>query len=100
MTSLRDGMNLVSYEYVACQQDRGGVLILSKHTGAADVLCGAFLVDPTDVDQIAGAIEQALLMPEDERKRWQLASLRKVRRQTRCVGLLPPNVRELACGYR
>jgi hypothetical protein len=30
VTSLRDGMNLVSYEYVACQGSKKGVLILSE----------------------------------------------------------------------
>ena len=30
VTSLRDGMNLVSYEFVACQDLKKGVLILSE----------------------------------------------------------------------
>lgn len=30
MTSLRDGMNLVSYEFIACQASKKGVLILSE----------------------------------------------------------------------
>ena len=30
VTSLRDGMNLVSYEFVACQNVKKGVLILSE----------------------------------------------------------------------
>ena len=30
ITSLRDGMNLVSYEFVACQASKKGVLILSE----------------------------------------------------------------------
>ena len=30
VTSLRDGMNLVSYEFVACQNAKTGVLILSE----------------------------------------------------------------------
>lgn len=30
VTSLRDGMNLVSYEFVACQEKKKGVLILSE----------------------------------------------------------------------
>ncbi len=29
----RDGMNLVSYEYVACQSDNAGVLVLSEFAG-------------------------------------------------------------------
>lgn len=38
VTSLRDGMNLVSYEYVACQSDNAGVLVLSEFAGAAQSL--------------------------------------------------------------
>lgn len=30
VTSVRDGMNLVSYEFVACQDAKKGVLILSE----------------------------------------------------------------------
>ncbi|KAG1367789.1 hypothetical protein COCNU_14G002570 [Cocos nucifera] len=33
VTSLRDGMNLVSYEFVACQGEKKGVLILSENFG-------------------------------------------------------------------
>lgn len=32
VTSLRDGMNLVSYEFVACQEAKKGVLVLSEVT--------------------------------------------------------------------
>jgi trehalose 6-phosphate synthase len=85
VTSIRDGMNLVSYEYVACQQGHGGTLILSKHTGAADTLRGSLLVDPTNADEIAQTIERALDMDEEERKRRQQASLETVRIQTRYV---------------
>ena len=35
VTPLRDGMNLVAKEYVACRQDDTGVLILSEFAGAA-----------------------------------------------------------------
>ena len=35
VTPLRDGMNLVAKEYVACRHDDGGVLVLSEFTGAA-----------------------------------------------------------------
>jgi trehalose-6-phosphate synthase len=33
ISSLRDGMNLVAQEYIACQKDRNGVLILSEFAG-------------------------------------------------------------------
>jgi len=42
VTSTRDGMNLVSYEYICCQQENHGVLILSEFAGAAQSLNGTF----------------------------------------------------------
>ena len=50
VTSLRDGMNLVAKEYVACRGDETGALVLSEFTGAADELSGAFLVNPHDIE--------------------------------------------------
>ncbi len=35
VTPLRDGMNLVAKEYVACRKDLRGTLVLSEFTGAA-----------------------------------------------------------------
>lgn len=43
VTSLRDGMNLVSYEFVACQASKKGVLILSEVLIHLLVLKHAFL---------------------------------------------------------
>ncbi|KAH8953132.1 hypothetical protein BDL97_08G007600 [Sphagnum fallax] len=74
VTSLRDGMNLVSYEYVACQNSKKteGVLVLSEFSGAAQSLgAGALLVNPWNIREMCGAIEVALNMPENERKERQ-----------------------------
>eukprot|EP00898_Chlorokybus_atmophyticus_P003806 jgi/Chlat1/4426/Chrsp29S04392 len=69
VTSVRDGMNLVSYEYVACQEDRKGVLILSEFAGAAQSLgAGALLVNPWNIGDMANAMEDALNMSEGERR--------------------------------
>ena len=69
VTSLRDGMNLVSYEYVACQRDNAGVLILSEFAGAAQSLgAGAILVNPWNINDLALAIEYALTMTDKERR--------------------------------
>ncbi|XP_059439658.1 alpha,alpha-trehalose-phosphate synthase [UDP-forming] 1-like [Corylus avellana] len=43
VTSLRDGMNLVSYEFVACQASNKGVLILSEKRRGQRVKLEAFL---------------------------------------------------------
>ncbi|MDT7582169.1 MAG: trehalose 6-phosphate synthase [Pseudonocardiales bacterium] len=66
VTPLRDGMNLVAKEYVACRHDDGGVLVLSEFTGAALELTDALLVNPHDTDGVKAAVARALEMPEDE----------------------------------
>lgn len=72
VSSLDDGMNLVAKEFVASRFDLGGVLILSRFTGAARELTSALVVNPFAVDQVADAIHQALNMPAEERgKRMQ-----------------------------
>jgi trehalose 6-phosphate synthase len=66
VTSLHDGMNLVAKEFVASRDDNRGVLILSTFAGAALELTDSLLVNPYDVQQLAGAIHRALTMPDDE----------------------------------
>lgn len=78
--SLRDGMNLVAKEFVACQQDRAGVLLLSEFAGAAGEMGEAIRVNPYDEQGSADALERALMMPEDERHERQGALLGRVRR--------------------
>ncbi|KAI0324657.1 alpha,alpha-trehalose-phosphate synthase TPS1 subunit [Cubamyces sp. BRFM 1775] len=67
VTSTRDGMNLVSYEYIACQQQRQGVMILSEFAGAAQSLNGSIVVNPWDSQQVADAIYEAVTMEADTR---------------------------------
>ena len=68
VTPLRDGMNLVAKEFTAARTDGDGVLILSEFAGAAEEMPEALLVNPYDIDGMADAIEQALAMPEAERR--------------------------------
>lgn len=68
ITSIRDGMNLVSYEYIVCQKGSNGVLILSEFAGAAKNLPGAVLVNPWDVEGVSDAIFRSLEMAEVERE--------------------------------
>jgi trehalose 6-phosphate synthase len=73
VTSLRDGMNLVAKEYVACRYDESGALVLSEFTGAADELTGAFLVNPHDIDGLKDAIVRAAtITPAEARRRMRL----------------------------
>lgn len=70
VTSLKDGMNLVAKELVACQLDCCGALVLSEFAGAAAQLQrGALLVNPHDIEGMAAALKAACDMPEDERRR-------------------------------
>lgn len=69
VTPLRDGMNLVAKEYVAAKRDSPGVLILSEMAGAATELKDALIINPNDVEEIEGALVDALLMPVAEQKR-------------------------------
>ncbi|KAG1747133.1 glycosyltransferase family 20 protein [Suillus paluster] len=67
VTSTRDGMNLVSYEYIACQQARQGAMILSEFAGAAQSLNGSIVVNPWDSQQVADAIHEAVTMDTETR---------------------------------
>jgi alpha,alpha-trehalose-phosphate synthase [UDP-forming] len=79
VTSLRDGMNLVAKEYVACRDDETGALVLSEFTGAADELSGAFLVNPHDIEGMKDAIVRAATVPQAEARRRMRAMRRRVR---------------------
>jgi len=108
ITSLRDGMNLVAYEYVAAQGRRGfsssirsnrltnaknvcasslndgethppGILLLSKFTGAAQNLgAGAIRINPWDFKTMADTIKYALEMKSSERKIYHRNALQYV----------------------
>jgi trehalose 6-phosphate synthase len=66
VSSLHDGMNLVSKEFVAARDDERGVLVLSKFAGAAHELADALIVNPYDVEEASGAMERAAFMPPAE----------------------------------
>lgn len=69
VNSLHDGMNLVAKEYCASRNDDGGVLILSRFTGAWRELRDAIGINPYAAHEIAAAIHQALTMEPEERSR-------------------------------
>ena len=76
VSSLRDGMNLVAKEFVACSNDDSGVLILSPYTGAADRMVDALIADPTHQSELQAAMVSAMGMtPEEQNKR--MAALRE-----------------------
>jgi alpha,alpha-trehalose-phosphate synthase [UDP-forming] len=79
VTPLRDGMNLVAKEYVACRNDESGALVLSEFAGAADELTGAFLVNPHDIGGLKDAIVRAITISPQEARRRMRSMRRRVR---------------------
>lgn len=68
LTPLREGMNLVSHEFVLCQQDTWAPLVVSEFAGAAQSLVGALLVNPWNTRALTEAIITALTMDDEEKK--------------------------------
>jgi trehalose 6-phosphate synthase len=52
VTPLRDGMNLIAKEYLACRQADDGALVLSEFAGAAGELRQAYMINPYDINQM------------------------------------------------
>ncbi|RRT66236.1 hypothetical protein B296_00009948 [Ensete ventricosum] len=83
VNAVRDGMNLVSYEYVVCRQGTeemdkcrgvnvGGshtsTLIVSEFVGCSPSLSGAFRVNPWSVEDVADNLHQSIILGESERQ--------------------------------
>src|SRR5260221_529441 len=68
VTPLIDGMNLVAKEFIACQRENAGLLILSEFAGAAEELFNAFLVNPYDTAGVAETLRTALALPTEDRR--------------------------------
>jgi alpha,alpha-trehalose-phosphate synthase [UDP-forming] len=68
VSSLQDGMNLVAKEFIACQVDERGLLLLSRFAGAAEEIEGATLINPFNIDGFADGLNNALAVPRDERR--------------------------------
>lgn len=70
VTPMRDGMNLVSKEYVASRLNEDGVLILSEMAGASKELNDALIVNPNNIGDMVTAMIQAINMsPEEQQER-------------------------------
>ncbi|KAK6518975.1 threalose-6-phosphate phosphatase [Arthrobotrys megalospora] len=68
ITSVRDGMNTTSLEYVVCQKETHGPVILSEFTGTAGSLCDAFQVNPWDYRGVAEAINTCLSLSAETKE--------------------------------
>lgn len=70
LTSTGDGMNLVSFEDIACQGERHGVLVLAQFAGAAAFMKeGTIVFHPANIPQLADAIDKAVTMSHADRER-------------------------------
>ncbi len=70
-TSLREGMNLTSHEFVVCQEVSHRPLVLSEFTGTYSGLRACIGINPWNTKQVAHAIHKALTMKESEMvQRW------------------------------
>ncbi|KYK62057.1 putative trehalose-6-phosphate synthase/trehalose phosphatase [Drechmeria coniospora] len=78
ITSVRDGMNTTSLEYVVCQKHGHGPLILSEFSGTAGSLRDAIHINPWDLGDVARKIDGALTMSADRRAAMQASLYRHV----------------------
>jgi trehalose 6-phosphate synthase/phosphatase len=80
VTPLRDGLNLVAKEYVACKSSGDGVLVLSEFAGAAAEMGEALLVNPYDEESLSQTIKRALSLGETEKRERMMALYRRVQK--------------------
>jgi trehalose 6-phosphate synthase/phosphatase len=78
VTPLRDGLNLVAKEYVACKSSGDGVLVLSEFAGAAAEMGEALLVNPYDEEELSSTIARALSLNETEKRQRMTALYKRV----------------------
>ena len=76
VTPMRDGMNLVSKEYVASRTNNDGVLVLSEMAGASKELNDALIVNPNNIGDIMRAVITAIDMPLAEQQA-RMSSMRR-----------------------
>eukprot|EP01018_Ginkgo_biloba_P005524 Gb_07459 [translate_table: standard] len=83
VTAVRDGMNLIPYEYIICRQGNSkldgtlglnpstlkkSMLVVSEFIGCSPSLSGAIRVNPWNIDAVAEAMDAAIVMPEAEKQ--------------------------------
>ncbi|GAB4834764.1 Sesquithujene synthase A [Ancistrocladus abbreviatus] len=83
VTAVRDGMNLIPYEYIICRQGnerldetlgldlsvpKKSMLVVSEFIGCSPSLSGAIRVNPWNIDAVAEAMDSALRIPDPEKQ--------------------------------
>lgn len=69
ITSLRDGLNLVTKEYIASRINNDGMLILSEFIGASEEIDTGNFINPFDVRSISNGILRAIKASNEEKQR-------------------------------
>lgn len=87
ISSIRDGLNLVSYEFAACQEEKKGVLMMSNYVGAIKTLPTSSMVcfNPWDTTRFSEQIDIALKMSEEEKEKRYEGIMKIVDNWTRLV---------------
>ncbi|ORY33808.1 hypothetical protein BCR39DRAFT_503877 [Naematelia encephala] len=68
ITSLRDGMNTTSMEFILCQEKTNkSPLVLSEFMGTATSFNSALTINPHDLLNVADAINKGLTMSDEEK---------------------------------
>lgn len=78
VTPLRDGMNLVCKEYVACRSGTDGALVLSEFAGAAGELRQAYMINPYDINSMKHGMTLAMNDTVQNKRRRMRALRRQV----------------------
>lgn len=83
VTAVRDGMNLIPYEYIVCRQGtdkldetldlnpsspKKSMLVVSEFIGCSPSLSGAIRVNPWNIDSVEEAMDSALMVAEPEKQ--------------------------------
>ncbi|KAH7423229.1 hypothetical protein KP509_12G045300 [Ceratopteris richardii] len=83
VTAVRDGMNLIPYEYTVSRQGcqkldarfssvseprKKSLLVISEFIGCSPSLSGAIRVNPWNIEAVADALNMAIKMPEAEKQ--------------------------------
>lgn len=69
LTALRDGLNLVSKEYIASRINNDGMLILSEFIGASEEMNTGNVINPFDVRSVANGILRSIKMSGEEKQK-------------------------------
>ncbi len=82
ITAIKDGMNLVAKEYCASNLEQKGVVILSEYAGTVSQFHRySLVVNPYDIEGVANAIHEAVVMPVNQRK-LRMKKLRQLVKKT------------------